>query len=208
MNLPDFAGERLQILTICCHMESPELLGRLQGNRFEGNALYGESHWAHLLTEVITTSGDEERAHIHLDFTKSLRETNPPDICKIDELVEVVNSLRGQAGWAWVRARYIIPSDDFPRDGIVGVFLGMPTEAGGSTLSVQGMRLTTEDDDDEVDDIEWWQNREGNIVVEIDAFVPVSIDDVFLRDAEAVLSDGVNRYLLGLDDDEKSGAGS
>ncbi|QDV17699.1 hypothetical protein Pan153_23530 [Gimesia panareensis] len=199
MNLPEFVDGHLKRLLVCAYIESQDLLALLnkfEDKRFDYDAKYSSDHWVHLIIEESERDNDiKGKIHFHIEVKDSFGKDKAPPTSTIDELLDTASSFYGLKGRAWIKANYEIPEKEFGKSSIVNAFLGLQTESSGTRMLIDGMHLDVQDD--QFDDIEWWQKSDGNIVVAIDAFVPVDINDDTMTKANDFLRDGVKRFILG-----------
>tara|TARA_R110002096_G_scaffold265973_1_gene459593 strand:- start:520 stop:1158 length:639 start_codon:yes stop_codon:yes gene_type:complete len=206
MNLPEFSDGNLKRLVICTsieEIESSDLLDQFPDSKFDHDAQYSKEHWVRLLIEKSERSGeDEDTIHFHIDVVDSFSKNKKAPSSTVDKLFKTASLFYGHTVSAWIKAIYEIPEKEFGKSSVVNAFLGLQTEFAGTRILIDGMHFSVQDD--EFDEIEWWKNSDGKIVVEIDANVPECIDKDIVTRATNFLNDGVERFVLGVNENKES----
>lgn len=196
IQLTRFEDDFLDRLSVCFRLRvGQELINRLPevNGKIDWDSQYGNDYWLHLLIERWKDE-DDDCMHFHIDTVKQFSGRKAPANKTLEEITSTIDLFFDVKGSAWIRARFIIPKDNQPKTGIVPVMTGVKVEFGDSKAQITGGRLTIEGDD--FDELIWRLDDSKGLVVDIDGFVDLAIDDTLLVNSATLLRSGLDKFLF------------
>ena len=200
INWPDFSDPLLHRVTVCVRLQEESLLEKYGSTDIEWDARFGDGHWCHLLVDRFGESGDSESEllHFHVDVIRGFGASKPAPSHTIEDIVAEIESFLGKRGKGFLATCLKIPKDHWPTRGIIPAMSGIATESDECTLTLIGARMHIAGCD--FDELDWRVDEDGNLLVTLDAFRDVDLDEDLLLTAVGFLREGLDRFVLGPDE--------